>query len=307
MMLVSVIIPSYNGAHKLPNIIHSLQKQVYTSFEVIVVVDGSTDNTIEVLNSLKPQITSFKVVEQANMGRAKVRNNGARNANGSLLIFFDDDMVVSSNCIAEHVKHHQEYPGSILTGGLKEPNEGRNSDFSRFKAYLNKRWNADFKEEGTTLISKESPYLTAGNLSIAKELFFQLEGFDERLNDAEDYDMAMRAIRLYIPLYYREAAFTWHNDPVNCRKFIKRLRQYASAQQQLCRLKPELYNNSLRVVSIPKGMKGMAFQLFCFQWWIDSVDKGFWKWLPSNIRFKLYDLIITANGSFFTQKVTLGE
>ena|SRR5687768_18307649 len=91
-MKISVIIPSYNGAHKIMEVLRALEKQTVMPDEVVVVLDGSTDNTGEMLKSQLFNFKNFKVVWQKNGGRAKVRNFGVKQVNGDLLIFLDDDM-----------------------------------------------------------------------------------------------------------------------------------------------------------------------------------------------------------------------
>lgn len=302
--MVSVIIPTYNGAHKLPGILHSLEQQTHAPDEVLVVVDGATDNTLGVLQATTWNLP-LRIVTQENRGRAAVRNRGAAEAVHDLLLFFDDDMLLPATCVQKHVEHHQAYEGSILTGGLQEPDQARRSDFSRFKDYLNRRWSLTFHQTGLTRIANENPYLTAGNLSLSKAVFATLNGFDEGLNDAEDYDLAVRAVKEQIPLFYNADAFAWHNENVNCLTYIKRLRQYAKAQEKLAALKPSLYSRSIRKAQVPGGLKAVVFDFFCSRWWIESVDQGTWTWLPQQVRFKLYDLIVTANGSFFPNKVLL--
>src|SRR5687768_10186088 len=138
---VSVIIPTYNGADKIPFIIKALEHQTFKEFEVLVVVDGSTDNTLEVLNNIKPTFSSFKVLSQENKGRASVRNTGVKNANGDLLIFFDDDMLPIESCVVAHVAHHEKYPNSILTGGLIEEVNFKSPEILKFKSFLSGKWN----------------------------------------------------------------------------------------------------------------------------------------------------------------------
>ena len=91
-MNLTVIISTYNGAKKLPVILDSLTKQSYKDFELLIVVDGSIDETMDVLQEWTNRFYDFKIIYQQNKGRAAVRNTGVKNAKGELLLFFDDDL-----------------------------------------------------------------------------------------------------------------------------------------------------------------------------------------------------------------------
>ena len=71
---VSVIIPTYNGAHKILNVLKALEQQSYCDFETLVVIDGSTDNTADVVSNATLNLTSLRIVQQKNKGRVAVRN-----------------------------------------------------------------------------------------------------------------------------------------------------------------------------------------------------------------------------------------
>jgi glycosyltransferase involved in cell wall biosynthesis len=306
-MRTSIIIPTYNGAHKILNLLSGLEQQSTMPDEVIVVVDGSTDGTADLLRKTNFKFHNFNLIEQGNGGRAKVRNRGAEVAKGDLFIFIDDDMQVPSDWLAQHIIHHELNKGSIATGRLKDPYEKDGDDFQKFKSWLNNKWNENLpQEDNQTAILLDYPYITANNFSIPKAIFEELKGFDGRLTDAEDYDMAKRAMLLNIPLYINHQAIAWHYDHVNCLKYVQRQRQYTIAQNKLEQLKPELYNNDHQYkITRPTGIKGYIFNILSTKWWVSSVDKGTWKWLPEALRYKLYDMIITANGSFFPEKAIL--
>ncbi len=85
--LVSVIIPCYNHAHYLPEAIDSLLKQTYQPLEIIVVDDGSTDNTAEVAAGYK----EVKYIYKKNAGLSAARNTGIEKSTGELLVFLDAD------------------------------------------------------------------------------------------------------------------------------------------------------------------------------------------------------------------------
>lgn len=309
IMNVSVIIPTYNGAHRILHALKSLEKQERKAVEVVVVIDGSTDGTAGLLERSSFALPGLKIVEQPNAGRARVRNRGAAESSGDLLLFMDDDIVAPEQWVVNHLAHHAKYPGSILTGRLEDYNEESQNDFHQFKLWLHRRWTADTNNMPTQAsVLQSTPYLTANNLSLSKQLFQQLGGFDERLRDAEDYDLAKRAMVLSVPLYLGNEAFAFNNDLDNstCRAYIKRFREYTKAQQTLAELKPELYGRSTQYqTKPPKGIKGKFFQAFCADWWIRWVDDGHLKWLPKKIRYRIYDWILTANGTFFPDKVRL--
>ena len=305
-MKVSVVIPTYNGAHKILNVLRSLEKQTVKPDEVLVVIDGSTDDTAALLSIQKYNFPDFRIIEQENGGRAKVRNRGAHEASGDLLIFLDDDMIASSECVSCHIYHHKHHEQSILTGGLREPEGPERDDFSGFKSWLNDKWSLPLRELDNSPMSSQNYFINAANCSILKNLFNRIKGFDERLNDAEDYDLATRALLVEIPLYFSNKAWAYHNESVTCRQYIKRLRQYAEVQDQLSLIKPDLYveNHKYKVI-VPDGIKGTLFRSFCYNYWINSIDQNIWLWLPKKIRYKLYDLVITANGSFYPGRVKL--
>ncbi|NJL14020.1 MAG: glycosyltransferase family 2 protein [Microscillaceae bacterium] len=86
--MFSILIPTYNGAHKLVNLLEALTLQTDTDFETIILVDGSTDNTLELLQQNTWSLSALKVIPQANGGRALSRNRAAQAAEGNLLLFW---------------------------------------------------------------------------------------------------------------------------------------------------------------------------------------------------------------------------
>ncbi len=90
-MKFSVIIPSYNRANLLIDTIKSVQNQTYKDWECIVVDDGSTDNTEEVVKEIIKLDHRIKYVYQKNAERSAARNNGIRNSSGEYICFLDSD------------------------------------------------------------------------------------------------------------------------------------------------------------------------------------------------------------------------
>lgn len=94
-ILFSIVIPTYNRADFIDKTIQSLLKQTYLNFEIIVIDDGSTDNTEEVVKAIKDNRIRYYKKENAERGAA--RNFGAYKAKGNYINFFDSDDLAYSN------------------------------------------------------------------------------------------------------------------------------------------------------------------------------------------------------------------
>ena len=90
-MLVSVIVPTFNRAHIITRAIASVQRQTHKQVELIIVDDGSTDDTESVIKSFAHQYQPIKYIQKANGGCASARNKGLELASGELLAFLDSD------------------------------------------------------------------------------------------------------------------------------------------------------------------------------------------------------------------------
>lgn len=109
-MRASVIIPSYNSRERLYYNLLSLNNQDcdYSIFEVVVVDNGSNDNTMEMLKGFNSKYTLKFARINNNRGIAHGRNEGIKRAVGDILIFHDSDMLAPRDFITSHLKHHEE-------------------------------------------------------------------------------------------------------------------------------------------------------------------------------------------------------
>lgn len=103
-MKISIIIPTYNEITVLEKCIESLGFQIESDFEIIVVDDGSTDKTTEVLQNLQLTIKNFQFFEQKHEGAGAARNLGAKYAKGKILVFVDADMTFEKSFLSKLVE-----------------------------------------------------------------------------------------------------------------------------------------------------------------------------------------------------------
>src|SRR5208282_523221 len=105
---LSIVVPTHNRrdvliSRTLPAIFS--QDLSASEYEIIVVVDGSTDGTAEALRELRPRC-ALRIIEQSNRGPSAARNNGIQAAKGDLLLFIDDDIICGPSLLEQHVAAH---------------------------------------------------------------------------------------------------------------------------------------------------------------------------------------------------------
>lgn len=95
--LVSIIIPVYNGEDKILKTLESLKNQTYQNFEILIVDDGSTDNTLKTIKNITRESQNFKIFTKDNGGVSSARNLGIENAVGKYICFLDADDFLENN------------------------------------------------------------------------------------------------------------------------------------------------------------------------------------------------------------------
>lgn len=181
--LVSVIIPSYNHEKYIEESILSVLNQSYKNLELIVIDDGSKDNSVDVIKNMQIKY-NFKFISQMNKGVCKTLNKGVCLSNGKYIAVLASDDYWYDKKIEEQVQ-------------LLEKNEN-NAEFCYTKAV---EFSSNKKNRVFPIIMKIGnvlnsivikDFVPAGSMMFTRKLFDKLEGFDETLV-AEDWDFVIRA------------------------------------------------------------------------------------------------------------------
>jgi len=117
MPFFSIVIPVYNRAKLVAETINSVLQQSFEDFEIVVVNDGSTDNTEEVVKEIARHNSNVKYIWQKNLERGAARNNGFRNSSGIYVIFLDSDDLMHKNHLDVIYRkiNEQNFPNFIAT------------------------------------------------------------------------------------------------------------------------------------------------------------------------------------------------
>ena len=203
--LVSVVIPTYNGAVYLSTAIESVLAQTYTPMECIVIDDGSTDDTPAIIASFGPRIRGMS---QTNAGFARARNRGARLARGELISFLDHDDCWRPTKVKRQVQAIAGRSDVAVVYTAVELIDERGAHLGTIPAPP-----ATAALRNTILMEAPHLALEQGAL-IRREAFFSLGGFDERLTTSIGCDLACRLALDYAvePVDEPLAAYRQHSE-----------------------------------------------------------------------------------------------
>ena len=121
--IISIIVPIYNVSPYLQLCLESIEKQTYPHFEVLLINDGSRDNSKDICLEFVERDKRFKYIEQQNAGLSAARNTGILNARGEFITFIDGDDLIESNYLEELYHTALKNNSEIVVGSYKEFNE----------------------------------------------------------------------------------------------------------------------------------------------------------------------------------------
>lgn len=190
-MDISVVVPTYNRSRMVARTLQTLFAQTLSPsrFEVVVVVDGSTDDTAEVLKRLHPAC-GFQVVEQENRGLAGARNSGFKAARSERILFLDDDMLCDPALVETHVLAHADKEAIAAFGAIflsaDSPPSLAAECFQREigSSHILRRTKPDLPWEIRECVFS--------NTSLSRQALESLGGFDERFRMREDLEFGIR-------------------------------------------------------------------------------------------------------------------
>ena len=198
MPKVSVIIPAYNGARYISEAIQSVINQVFKDYEIIVIDDGSTDNTKVILKEYDSKIKCFHHSE--NQGPSAARNTGIVNSKGEYLAFLDADDIWLSNKLESQLKMMGEFPETGLLGcGFYRLDDSGNI-IEEIQGWVNSKRDDLLRE----LMIRNVISGSCSGVVIKRECFDKVGLFDEDLRGSEDRDMWFRIAKSCEIRFFKE-------------------------------------------------------------------------------------------------------
>jgi glycosyltransferase involved in cell wall biosynthesis len=179
---ISVVIPSHNASQTIQRALKSVAIQTYSNYEIVIVDDGSTDNTKGMVSKFSEEFDSIQVkyITQSNLGPSSARNNGVQNSQGDFIAFLDADDEWHKNKLEMQIKIIKDKELNFLGSGYQYDSfDYGNTD------------KADMCTYSFNSLLLKNRFATSG-VVIRKTFFLELQGFDENFKYAEDYDLWLR-------------------------------------------------------------------------------------------------------------------
>lgn len=187
--LVSVIVPVYNGEKYLEKCLDSIISQTYPSIQLIIIDDGSSDNTFEIAEDYKMKHQNIEVIHKKNAGLPQARKTGIENATGDYIVFVDADDWIDPTMISVLMKLICDNQADISTCGMMYeyanksvpiPKDNVLREYSNYEALIE--------------INKRNGLLASlANKMIRRELFDGVE-FGKGNYTGEDYDVTTQIL-----------------------------------------------------------------------------------------------------------------
>lgn len=232
--------PTFQRRELVRTLVEALARQdLREPFEAIVVVDGSTDGTVDALEAWTYPF-ALAVIVQNRSGAARARNRGAARARGDVLLFLDDDMEPEEALLRVHLAAHDD-GAEVVVGAM--PVHADSPDTILVEGV--REWAEELSDRcgrpGYRLDAKD---LFTGQLSIRRALFEELGGFDERFTAGgtfgnEDVDFAHRLIERGCSVVFRSDAVTYQRYVITARELLVRSTQVGSADVAATRMHRE--------------------------------------------------------------------
>ena len=261
MQIVSVIIPCYNTGQFIGEAINSVLKQTFQEFEIIIVDDGSTDNTAEVVGRFTD--SRIRYIRQENRGLAGARNTGIRNAKGKFVAFLDADDLFLPNKLNHQIQYLNDHKTTdlVASGWIM-------TDINCKTLRINRPWEwvPELRLRDWLF---ECP-VAVHSVLVKAEWIRKVGYFDESLESVEDWDLWLRMVYSgcqmdwlkEILVIYRMHSGNMIHDTVKMRQGLNRTIEKFYSKNDIPEKIVELKERAFAFTYLRSAMRGYIYKNF---------------------------------------------
>ncbi|TYA86791.1 glycosyltransferase family 2 protein [Seonamhaeicola marinus] len=194
----SVVIPLYNKEDFVETTLNSVLNQTFNNFELIIINDGSTDNSLKVAQEFKD--TRIKIIQQKNLGLSAARNAGIKKAKANYIAFLDaDDLWMHDYLQTQYNLIQKHKSESIFATNLREFTSRKHSDLNSFS------YNPSNEKLITNYFKICKNIFGPSSLVVKKDLVLDIGYFNESITYGEGDEYFIKCFSKYNLVYYQEA------------------------------------------------------------------------------------------------------
>lgn len=251
-LLVSVVIPNYNYGRFLRDAIDSALNQTYKPHEVIVVDDGSTDESHDILGEYEEK--GVKVIRQKNRGVGAARNTGVSVSSGDVIAFLDADDIWFPEKLEKQIEAFDgDTELGLVSCGMQE--------FNPSGEIINRYEEGQEGWLSNKMLTFEAPVVVSGSaVAVRRDIFEKIGGFDERkeLHPSEDWDFFYRVSRVSRMGFVKKVLVNYRNHGDNGHLKIPRFegamllvyeKIFKDADGPVLKLRRKAYGNLYRILA----------------------------------------------------------
>jgi GT2 family glycosyltransferase len=256
---VSIIIPTFNGSSRIGHCLDALLVQIAgRDVEVLVVNDGSTDNTAETVG----QYRGVRLINQVNAGPAAARNRGALDAEGKILLFTDDDCIPTPGWLDAMLDPFKD-PEVVAAKGVYR---------TRQKSLVARFVQVDYEDRYRIMAAvPDIDFIDTYSAAFLRERFLEMDGYDTSfpVACAEDAELSYRMSTRGWKMRFAPAAIVYHTHPDTLSRYLKKKYKFAFWRVLAVRKNPsKVVKDShtpqvmkLQLLFVPALLLALAFDL----------------------------------------------
>jgi len=285
----SIIVPVYNRPDEVGELLESLSTQSFTSFELVLVEDGSTKPCDAEVEKFRERIAIHYIVK-TNSGRSDSRNVGMKNAKGDYFIFFDSDCIIPPGYL-EVVNDFLINDYTDCFGGPDREHPSFNDLQKAINYAMTSFWTTGGIRGGKVNMEKFKP--RTFNMGFSREVYEKVGGFKDMYG--EDIDLSIRISRAGFTTSLLHDAFVYHKRRVNLKKFYRQVHIFGQARINLYKMYPDSLKpvHALPALFVAGGVVIVLFS-FLFSPWFLGFPAFYLMLLFVDVLFKTKNLRIAA-------------
>ncbi len=228
--MVSIIIPAYNAENTIEDALKAVVRQSYKEkYEIIVVDDGSTDNTAHIVE----KYPGVKLVHQENKGPATARNLGFKKSQGDFILFTDADCMPHKDWIKNALRHFTDKKIGVVDGSYKIGNES---------SLLARCIHKEILYRHIYLMPLFPKCFGSYNFCVRRNIFEEVKGFDEVYCSAsgEDNDLSYKILNAGYKIYFAPEVLVQHRHTQELKKYLFEQYRHGFWRAKMYRTHPKM-------------------------------------------------------------------